>query len=90
MTSQLRRRTSLDGEGVAWAVGAFVASLLIGLLVEPFRGAIDEFAVYARVLPDEEIAAHYAEHYPGIVDVLVIDDADAAPARIRLASCPTR
>jgi K+-sensing histidine kinase KdpD len=40
MTSQLRRRTSLDGEGAAWAVGAFVASLLIGLLVEPFRGTI--------------------------------------------------
>ena len=40
MTSQLRRRTGLDGEGVAWAVGAFVASLLIGLLVEPFRGTI--------------------------------------------------
>jgi K+-sensing histidine kinase KdpD len=34
------RRTSIDGEGVAWAVGAFVASLLIGLLVEPFRGTI--------------------------------------------------
>ena len=30
----------IDGEGVAWAVGAFVASLLIGLLVEPFRGTI--------------------------------------------------
>ena len=40
MTSQLRRRTSIDGEGVTWAVGAFVASLLIGLLVEPFRGTI--------------------------------------------------
>ena len=40
MTSQQKRRTSLDGEGVAWAVGAFVASLLIGLLVEPFRGTI--------------------------------------------------
>jgi K+-sensing histidine kinase KdpD len=40
MTFQLSRRTSLDGEGVAWAVGAFVASLLIGLLVEPFRGTI--------------------------------------------------
>jgi K+-sensing histidine kinase KdpD len=34
------RRTRVDGEGVAWAVGAFVASLLIGLLVEPFRGTI--------------------------------------------------
>src|SRR4029450_11727652 len=36
----LRRRTNLDGEGAAWAVGAFVASLLIGLLIEPFRGTI--------------------------------------------------
>ena len=40
MTAQPRRRIRLDGEGVGWAVGAFVASLLIGLLVEPFRGAI--------------------------------------------------
>jgi hypothetical protein len=40
MTSQPRRRTNLDGEGAAWAVGAFVASLLIGLLIEPFRGTI--------------------------------------------------
>ena len=34
------RRSDIDGDGVAWAVGAFVASLLIGLLVEPFRGTI--------------------------------------------------
>ena len=34
------RRSGIDGEGVAWAIGAFVASLLIGLLVEPFRGTI--------------------------------------------------
>jgi K+-sensing histidine kinase KdpD len=40
MTSKPRRRASLDGEGAVWAVGAFVASLLIGLLVEPFRGTI--------------------------------------------------
>jgi K+-sensing histidine kinase KdpD len=40
MTSQPRRRTSIDGQGVMWAVGAFVASLLIGLLVEPFRRTI--------------------------------------------------
>jgi K+-sensing histidine kinase KdpD len=40
MTAQPRRPTGIDGEGVAWAVGAFVASLLIGLLVEPFRGAV--------------------------------------------------
>ena len=40
MTARPRRRTRIDGEGVAWAVGAFVASLLIGLLVEPYRGTI--------------------------------------------------
>jgi K+-sensing histidine kinase KdpD len=40
MTSKLGRRANIDGEGVVWAVGAFVASLLIGLLVEPFRGTI--------------------------------------------------
>ncbi|HWD44097.1 MAG TPA: DUF4118 domain-containing protein [Actinomycetota bacterium] len=40
MTAQPRRPSGIDGEGVAWAVGAFVASLLIGLLVEPFRGTI--------------------------------------------------
>jgi len=40
MTSKPRRRASIDGEGVVWAVGAFVASLLIGLLIEPFRSTI--------------------------------------------------
>jgi K+-sensing histidine kinase KdpD len=34
------RRTDINGEGVAWAVGAFVASLLIGVVVEPFRETI--------------------------------------------------
>jgi hypothetical protein len=34
------QRTGIDGEGVAWAVGAFVASLLIGVLVEPLRETI--------------------------------------------------
>jgi K+-sensing histidine kinase KdpD len=34
------RRSGIDGEGVGWAIGAFVASLLIGLLVEPFRATI--------------------------------------------------
>ena len=34
------RRSGIDGEGVAWAIGAFLASLLIGLLVEPFRDSI--------------------------------------------------
>jgi K+-sensing histidine kinase KdpD len=34
------RRIGIDGQGATWALGAFVASLLIGLLVEPFRATI--------------------------------------------------
>jgi K+-sensing histidine kinase KdpD len=34
------RRTDIDGEGVAWAAGAFVTSLLIGVFVEPYRESI--------------------------------------------------
>ncbi|HWD47204.1 MAG TPA: DUF4118 domain-containing protein [Actinomycetota bacterium] len=30
----------IDGEGVAWAAAGFVASLLIGVVVEPFRGTV--------------------------------------------------
>jgi Domain of unknown function (DUF4118) len=30
----------IDGEGVAWAVAGFVASLLIGAVVEPFRSTV--------------------------------------------------
>ena len=30
----------IDGEGVAWAAAGFVASLLIGVVIEPFRGTV--------------------------------------------------
>jgi hypothetical protein len=30
----------IDGEGVAWAAAGFVASLLIGVAIEPFRGTV--------------------------------------------------
>src|SRR5512132_4422054 len=30
----------IDGEGVAWAAAGFVASLVIGVVVEPFRGTV--------------------------------------------------
>ena len=30
----------IDGEGVAWAAAGFAASLLIGVVVEPFRGSV--------------------------------------------------
>ena len=36
----MRRSAGIDGRGAAWAVGAFVASLLIGLIIEPSRATI--------------------------------------------------
>ena len=30
----------IDGEGVAWAAAGFIASLLIGVVIEPFRGTV--------------------------------------------------
>jgi K+-sensing histidine kinase KdpD len=67
MTAQLRRRTSLDGEGVAWAVGAFVASLLIGLLIEPFRGTIGLENVVILYLLVVVVAAAIGGRAAGIV-----------------------
>jgi hypothetical protein len=35
-----RLTEEIDGEGVAWAMGGFVASLLIGVVIEPFRSTV--------------------------------------------------
>jgi K+-sensing histidine kinase KdpD len=67
MTAQPRRRIRLDGEGVGWAVGAFVASLLIGLLVEPFRGTIGLENVVICYLLVVVAAAAIGGRAPGIV-----------------------
>jgi K+-sensing histidine kinase KdpD len=67
MTTQQRRRTSLDGAGVGWAVGAFVASLLIGLLVEPFRATIGLENVVICYLLVVVVAAAFGGRAAGIV-----------------------
>jgi K+-sensing histidine kinase KdpD len=67
MTVPLRRRTSLDGQGVTWAVGAFVASLLIGLLIEPFRGTIGLENVVICYLLVVVVAAAIGGRAAGIV-----------------------
>jgi K+-sensing histidine kinase KdpD len=67
MTAQLRRRTSLDGAGVGWAVGAFVASLLIGLLIEPFRATIGLENVVICYLLVVVVAAAIGGRAAGIV-----------------------
>jgi K+-sensing histidine kinase KdpD len=38
MASRLTQQ--IDGEGAAWAAGGFAASILIGILIEPFRGTV--------------------------------------------------
>jgi K+-sensing histidine kinase KdpD len=67
MTSKLRGQASLDGKGVAWAVGAFVASLLIGLLVEPFRGTIGLENVVILYLLVVVVAAAVGGRAAGVV-----------------------
>jgi K+-sensing histidine kinase KdpD len=67
MTSQPRRRSGIDGAGVAWAVGAFVASLLIGLLIEPFRGTIGLENVVICYLLVVVVAAAIGGRAAGIV-----------------------
>ena len=67
MTAQPRRRPSLDGAGVGWAVGAFVASLLIGLLIEPFRGTIGLENVVILYLLVVVVAAAIGGRAAGIV-----------------------
>jgi hypothetical protein len=67
MTAQPRRRAGLDGEGVGWAVGAFVASLLIGLLIEPFRGTIGLENVVILYLLVVVVAAAIGGRAAGIV-----------------------
>jgi K+-sensing histidine kinase KdpD len=67
MTFQLRRRPSLDGEGVGWAIGAFVTSLLIGLLIEPFRGTIGLENVVILYLLVVVVAAAIGGRAAGIV-----------------------
>jgi len=61
------RRSGIEGEGVAWAIGAFVASLLIGLLVEPFRDTIGLENVVICYLLVVVAAAAFGGRAAGIV-----------------------
>ena len=60
-------RSGIDGEGVAWAIGGFVASLLIGLVVEPFRATIGLENVVICYLLVVVVAAAIGGRAAGIV-----------------------
>ncbi len=40
MTSRLADLSDVDGEGVAWGAGGLLASLVVGVAVEPYRRSI--------------------------------------------------
>jgi hypothetical protein len=60
----------IDGEGVAWAAAGFVASLLIGVLVEPFRGTVGLENVALGYLLVVVVAAAVGGRAAGLISAL--------------------
>jgi K+-sensing histidine kinase KdpD len=60
----------IDGEGVAWAVAGFVASLLIGVVVEPFRGTVGLENVALGYLLVVVVAAAVGGRAAGLISAL--------------------
>jgi hypothetical protein len=60
----------IDGEGVAWAAAGFVASLLIGVVIEPFRGTVGLENVTLGYLLVVVVAAAIGGRAAGLVSAL--------------------
>ena len=60
----------IDGEGVAWAAAGFVASLVIGVVVEPFRGTVGLENVALGYLVVVVVAAAVGGRTAGLVSAL--------------------
>ena len=60
----------IDGEGVAWAAAGFVASLLIGVVVEPFRGTVGLENVALGYLLVVVVAAAVGGRAAGLISAL--------------------
>jgi Domain of unknown function (DUF4118) len=60
----------IDGEGVAWAGAGFVASLLIGAVVEPFRGTVGLENVALGYLLVVVVAAAVGGRAAGLISAL--------------------
>ena len=60
----------IDGEGVAWAAAGFVASLLIGVVVEPFRGTVGLENVTLGYLLVVVVAAAVGGRAAGLISAL--------------------
>jgi hypothetical protein len=60
----------IDGEGVAWAAAGCVASLLIGVVVEPFRGTVGLENVALSYLLVVVVAAAVGGRAAGLISAL--------------------
>ena len=60
----------IDGEGVTWAVAGFVASLLIGVAIEPFRGTVGLENVALGYLLVVVVAAAVGGRVAGLISAL--------------------
>ena len=60
----------IDGEGVAWAAAGFIASLLIGVVIEPFRGTVGLENVTLGYLLVVVVAAAVGGRAAGLISAL--------------------
>ena len=60
----------IEGEGVAWAAAGFVASLVIGVAIEPFRGTVGLENVALVYLLVVVVAAAVGGRAAGLISAL--------------------
>jgi K+-sensing histidine kinase KdpD len=65
-----RLTEEIDGEGVAWAAAGFVASLLIGAVIEPFRSTVGLENVALGYLLVVVVAAAVGGRAAGLISAL--------------------
>jgi uncharacterized membrane protein len=64
------RWTEIDGEGIAWGAGAFVASVLAGVIIEPYRHSVGLENLTIVYLLIVVVAAAYGGRAAGLVAAL--------------------
>jgi hypothetical protein len=64
------RWTEIDGEGIAWGAGGFVASILAGIIIEPYRHSVGLENVTIVYLLIVVVAAAYGGRAAGLVAAL--------------------
>jgi hypothetical protein len=65
-----RQWSEIDGEGIAWGAGAFIASILVGIIIEPYRRTIGLENVTIIYLIIVVLAAAYGGRGAGLLAAL--------------------